>query len=70
MIKLKCPKCNYDMFGEYSDLINSGKETSKHIRISNINTTSTTDYLNGSDWDVKLTCPKCKTKWSFSDSDY
>ena len=70
MLKFKCPKCNYDMYGEYSELLNSGKEKSKHIRISNINTASTTDYLNGSDWDVELTCPKCRTKWSFSDSDY
>lgn len=66
----KCPKCGHDMWGEYDELINSGKEKSKHIKISNIHTTSTPYYLNGSDWDVELTCPKCKTKWATSDSDY
>lgn len=66
----KCTKCNFDLWNEYSWLIESDKVESKHIILSNIRTTSTVDYMNGTDWDVDCTCPRCQTRWITSDCDY
>ena len=64
---MNCPKCNYDMFGIYCEVIN-GKQ-SKYCKITNVYSSSC-GYFYGTDWDVECTCPKCKTKFSFSDGDY
>lgn len=66
----KCPKCGYDMWYKYSVLMDSEKQKSRYVKITNVRTISTSDYLHGTDWDVELTCPKCKTKWVTSDSSY
>ena len=64
-----CPKCNYDMFPIYDEVIRTGKD-SKKCKIINIHTVSNLEILGGTDWDVECICPKCKTKWTFSDGDY
>lgn len=65
---MNCPKCNYDMFGIYSEVIASGKQ-SRYCKLTNIHSSNCGDF-NGTDWDVECTCPKCKTKFVFSDGDY
>lgn len=55
------------MFGIYCEVIN-GKQ-SKYCKITNVYSSSC-GYFYGTDWDVECTCPKCKTKFSFSDGDY
>lgn len=66
----KCPKCGYDMWDKYSALIGSEKNESRYVKITNIRTSSTPDYIGGTDWDVEMMCPKCKAEWVESDSDY
>ena len=62
-----CPKCNYDMFEIYDKVCNGSK--SKYCKITNIHSGSCGDFY-GTDWNVECTCPKCKTKFTFSDEDY
>lgn len=66
----KCPKCGHDMWNKYSALMDSDKQKSRYVRITNVRNTSTPEYPNDSDLDIELTCPKCKTKWTESDSSY
>ena len=66
----ECPQCGFDLWDEYDLLIDSEKLESKHIVLSNIRTTSTFDYMNGTDWDVNCICPRCKMKWTTSDCNY
>lgn len=65
--ELNCPKCNYDMFEIYDRVCNGSK--SKYCEITNIHSSSSGVFY-GTDWDVECTCPKCKTKFTFSDEDY
>lgn len=64
---MNCPKCNYDMFEIYTKVC-EGRQ-SKYCKIINIHRGSCGDFY-GTDWDVECTCPKCKTKFAFSDGDY
>lgn len=64
---MNCPKCNYDMFGIYSRVCEG--RTSKYCKIINIHRSNLGDFY-GTDWDVVCVCPKCKTKFTFSDGDY
>ena len=66
----ECPQCGFDLWDEYYLLTDSEKLESKHIVISNVRTTSTVDYMNGIDWDVNCTCPRCKMTWTTSDGNY
>lgn len=65
--EMNCPKCHYDMFKIYDKVCKGGK--SKYCRITNIHNSNCGDFY-GTDWNVKCTCPKCKTKFTFSDGDY
>lgn len=65
--EMNCPKCNYDMFKLYDRVCKGGK--SKYCKITNIHSGSC-GYFYGTDWDVECICPKCKTKFTFSDEDY
>lgn len=65
--EMNCPKCNYDMFEIYDKVCNGSK--SKYCKITNIHNSSSGVFY-GTDWDVECTCPKCKTKFTFSDEDY
>ena len=62
-----CPKCNYDMFEIYDKVYNGSK--SKYCKIINIHNSSSGSFY-GTDWNVECICPKCKTKFTFSDGDY
>lgn len=66
---MNCPKCNYDIFPIYDKVIETGKN-SKYCKIVNIRPGIPYECIGGSDWDIECTCPKCKTKWTTSDSDY
>ena len=65
--EMNCPKCNYDMFEIYDKVCKGGK--SKYCKITNIHNSSSGVFY-GTDWDVECTCPRCKTKFTFSDEDY
>ena len=65
--ELNCPKCNYDMFEIYDKVCNGSK--SKYCKITNIHNSSSGGFY-GTDWNVECICPKCKTKFTFSDEDY
>ena len=65
---MNCPKCNYDMFGIYNQVVESGKN-SKYCEITNIQSAYCGDFY-GTDWNVECICPKCKTNFEFSDGDY
>ena len=65
--EMNCPKCHYDMFEIYDKVCNGSK--SKYCKITNIHSSSCGDFY-GTDWDVECICPKCKTKFTFSDEDY
>ena len=65
--EMNCPKCNYDMFEIYDKVCNGSK--SKYCKITNIHNSSSGGFY-GTDWNVECTCPKCKTKFTFSDGDY
>ena len=62
-----CPKCNYDIYEIYNRVYEGGK--SRYCKITNIHSGSCGDFY-GTDWDVECICPKCKTKFTFSDGDY
>ena len=64
---MNCPKCNYDIYEIYNRVCEGGK--SKYCKITNIHSSSCGDFY-GTDWDVECVCPKCKTKFTFSDGDY
>lgn len=67
-MEMNCPKCNYDMFSKYMSVTDGHK--SKFIRIVNVHPEYSLDALNTYGWDVECICPKCKTEWVFSDSNY
>ena len=64
---MNCPKCNYDIREIYNRVCEGGK--SKYCKMTNIHSSSCGDFY-GTDWDVECVCPKCKTKFTFSDGDY
>lgn len=67
---MNCPKCSYDMWHIYGEVCECNKK-SKCCKIIDVHDTPC-DTISGmgTDWIVKCTCPKCGTKFSFSDSDY
>ncbi len=62
----KCPKCGYDIYDKYSDY--HFGDSNKYIKIENYHSFFDGEY-SGHEWDVECTCPKCKTRFCFSDSD-
>ena len=61
---VNCPKCNYDMFKIYDRVCKGDK--SKYCKITNIHNSGCGGSY-GTDWNVECICPKCKTKFAFSD---
>ena len=68
MTGMNCPKCGYDIFEKYQNVLSGGK--SKFVKITNIYPEKSYDIISGYGWDVECTCPKCKTEWMFDDSDH
>lgn len=66
---MNCPKCGYDLFPIYDEVLYKGKKT-KYCKIVNFQSDNTTEVMNGHSWDIKCKCPKCKTEWWSTDSDY
>ena len=65
---MECPKCGYDIYEKYNAVCEGRK--SKFVKITNYHYEFSLDAFNTYSWDVGCTCPKCKTSWFFSDSNY
>jgi len=65
---MECPKCGYDIYSKYESVL--GGRKSKFVKITNGHYEFSPDAFNAYGWDVECTCPKCKTKWVFSDTNY
>lgn len=67
-----CPSCNYDMMDMYIDRLTvlPDEKTMKFIKISYPRSEFSLDTFNAKSWAVKCTCPICKTKFEFEDSNY
>lgn len=65
---MNCPKCNYDMFPIYDEVLYTGID-SKYCKVTNVRINSF-EVVGGQDWDVECICPRCNTKFIFSDGDY
>ena len=65
---MECPKCGYDIYEKYNAVLEGRK--SKFVKITNYHYEFSLDAFNTYSWDVECTCPKCKTSWVFSDSNY
>ena len=63
---MNCPKCNYDIFSTYYEVIETGKK-SKYCKIVDVQS-GFNGECNETTWYVECICPKCKTKFGFSDS--
>ena len=67
---LTCPSCNYDMIGLYEDFHSDPTYYSKYIEFGPVRCEYSLDAMHARSWDVKCTCPICKTKFEFEDSNY
>lgn len=63
----ECPNCKYDMYSIYDKVLNGHK--SKYCKIVDEHPYYGQDFIGTCyEWYVECTCPKCKTKFGFSDS--
>ena len=69
---LNCPSCNYDMGSIYDDADSPwcDEKTAKLIKIGHAHPEFSLDAFNAMSWTVECTCPICKTKFEFEDSNY
>lgn len=69
MSDTKCPKCGRDIYDEYEEYqYDLTCKPSKYIEIVNYHEFFDGEY-SGHEWDVKCVCPRCKKRFSFSDTD-
>ena len=65
----ECPKCGRDIYNEYEEYqYDITCKESKYIKIENYRSFFDGEY-SGHTWNVNCTCPRCKKKFYFSDSD-
>ena len=67
---MKCPKCGYDMMGEYEEILYYEEAESPYVKITNMRPSNTLEVMGGLEWDVELICSRCKTRWVTSDSNW
>lgn len=65
---MNCPKCNYDIFSIYENMLSNGKD-SEFCKITNYRSEFSLDAFNAHSWYVECKCPKCGEEWGFDDSD-
>lgn len=67
---MECPKCGYDIFSEYEELLSNDTKESKNVKIVDVHPEYTFEAMNTYGWDVECKCPECGTEWDFSDCNY